>query len=346
MSNSDSFIDEVSEEVRRDKLFALMRRYGWIAIVAVLAIVGGAAWSEWSKAQSATRAQALGDALIAAVETGDATGRVAALAAVETDGPAQAVASLLTAAEQESAGDIATAVDTLMAVADDAALPTVYRDLARLKALMIGGDVLEPDMRRAGLETMAVPGEPYRTVAQEQLALELLEEGDSDAAVVALRSLIADAEASDALRARAEELILAIEGAAPGAEDVAEPVPADETVAPEAVTDEDAPQDIIAVDAEAVEPGDLSAQDAPETATPDAAPVPETTEESVTEETATEETATEETVTEETVTEETVTEETVTDETATEETVTDETATGVDAATDGAAPDGADADDQ
>ena len=31
MSNPDSFIEEVTEEVRRDKLFALFRKYGWIA---------------------------------------------------------------------------------------------------------------------------------------------------------------------------------------------------------------------------------------------------------------------------------------------------------------------------
>ena len=37
MSGTDSFIEEVSEEVRRDKLFAKMRKYGWIAVLLVLA---------------------------------------------------------------------------------------------------------------------------------------------------------------------------------------------------------------------------------------------------------------------------------------------------------------------
>ena len=31
MSDTDSFIDEVTEEVRRDALFAQFRRYGWHA---------------------------------------------------------------------------------------------------------------------------------------------------------------------------------------------------------------------------------------------------------------------------------------------------------------------------
>ena len=52
VSDTDSFIDEVTEEVRRDRLFGLMKRYGWIAVVAVLLIVGGAAYNEISKARA------------------------------------------------------------------------------------------------------------------------------------------------------------------------------------------------------------------------------------------------------------------------------------------------------
>ncbi len=64
MSDTDSFIDEVNEEVRRDRFYGLLRRYGWIAVVAVVAIVGGAAWNEYSKAQERAQAEALGDAML------------------------------------------------------------------------------------------------------------------------------------------------------------------------------------------------------------------------------------------------------------------------------------------
>ena len=42
MSNPDSFINEISEEVRRDRLYALLRRWGWVAALIVIGIVGGA----------------------------------------------------------------------------------------------------------------------------------------------------------------------------------------------------------------------------------------------------------------------------------------------------------------
>ena len=45
MSDTDSFIDEVSEEVRRDRLFVLMRKWGWIPILLVVLLVGGATFA-------------------------------------------------------------------------------------------------------------------------------------------------------------------------------------------------------------------------------------------------------------------------------------------------------------
>ena len=71
MSETDSFIEEVTEEVRRDRLFGLMRRYGWIAVLAVLLIVGGAAYREYSRAAEQAAARALGDALLAALDNED-----------------------------------------------------------------------------------------------------------------------------------------------------------------------------------------------------------------------------------------------------------------------------------
>ena len=36
MSENESFIDEVTEEVRRDKLYLLLKKYGWIGVVAIV----------------------------------------------------------------------------------------------------------------------------------------------------------------------------------------------------------------------------------------------------------------------------------------------------------------------
>ena len=41
VSDTDSFIDEVSEEIRREKLFKTFRKYGWIGVALVVIVVGG-----------------------------------------------------------------------------------------------------------------------------------------------------------------------------------------------------------------------------------------------------------------------------------------------------------------
>src|SRR6056297_2935352 len=96
VSDTDSFIEEVTEEVRRDRLFRLMRRYGWIAILAILLLVGGAAWNEWRKAQARDAAQSTGDAIIAALGRDEADARIAALERIDPDAPgAQAIVAFL-----------------------------------------------------------------------------------------------------------------------------------------------------------------------------------------------------------------------------------------------------------
>ena len=38
MSDTDSFIEEVTEEVRRDRLYKFLRKYAWVGILAVVTI--------------------------------------------------------------------------------------------------------------------------------------------------------------------------------------------------------------------------------------------------------------------------------------------------------------------
>ncbi|SDX97029.1 tetratricopeptide repeat protein [Citreimonas salinaria] len=213
MSNPESFIDEVTEEVRRDRLFGYMRRYGWIAILIVVLIVAGAAWNEWSKAREAAQAQAFGDAILAALEAEEPAERAEALDAIAPPGPGgAAVLGLLLAAEAGRADDDAAAVARLQTVADSSEIPLIYRQIAQYKALSRGADVLPPDERRAGLEALAAPGQPLRLLAEEQLALIEIEQGDTDAAIERLRRAIEDSEATAGLRRRAAQLIVALGG--------------------------------------------------------------------------------------------------------------------------------------
>lgn len=212
MSENDSFIDEVTEEVRRDQLFALFRKYGWIGVVAIMLIVGGAAWVEWTKARAEARAQAFGDAVGVALAPSDPATRLAALEKVDSDGDSgrALVLALLTSAIAETAGDKEKALASLKTVSDNGGLPMTYRQLALLKTVMLAGDTMPPADRDAILAQLTAPGNPYRSLALEQEALAQLGGGNTDAAIKILSDLRNDAEASGATQARADQLLTAL----------------------------------------------------------------------------------------------------------------------------------------
>jgi hypothetical protein len=208
VSNPDSFIDEVTEEMRREKLFGYLRRYGWIAVVIVLLIVGGTAWNEYRQAQDRAAAEAAGDALLAALAENDETARATAMAEVEATGDAAVITALLTASTQEEAGEVEAAAATLGALASDAEAPAIYRDLAAIKAAML--PVGEPASRLAALEALAQPGEPFRLLALEQMAYLTLESGDQPGAVAILRQISEDAAVTRSLSERVQTLLIAL----------------------------------------------------------------------------------------------------------------------------------------
>ena len=210
MSDTDSFIEEVTEEVRRDRLFRLMRRYGWIAILAILLLVGGAAWNEWRKAQAREAAQAFGDSMLAALSKPGRTTRASALGDIEAPNlEAAAVVDLLTAAE--TAGrDPASAATRLLEIADRPETEAVYRRIATLKAVTLPDSGLDTDTRRQRLEGLVSEGGIVRLLAEEQLALIALETGDRAAAVERLTAITLDAEATASLRRRATQVIVAL----------------------------------------------------------------------------------------------------------------------------------------
>ncbi|MCR9127242.1 MAG: hypothetical protein NXH82_14100 [Rhodobacteraceae bacterium] len=218
MSDTDSFIDEVNDEVRRDRLYAVMRRYGWIAVVAILAVVGAAAWSEFSRAQARADAQALGDALVGALDlTGEARAEALTGVTPHTAGSA-AVVDMLRAGALTEAGDTEAAVAALSRVAADGDLPEIYRQIAAFKALTLQSDTLGPQERALQFEALARPGAPLRLLAEEQLALIAVETGDTAAAIEGFRALLDDAEATADLQQRAQQAIVALGGSltAPG----------------------------------------------------------------------------------------------------------------------------------
>lgn len=207
---ADSFIDEVTEEVRRERLFATFRKYGWIAILAVILIVGGASWNEIRKSRAKTAAEALGDAILAAGRADTSAGRVSELSSIPVEGAAADVTGLIVAAEQLAADDQEAAVAVLRPVAEDPEAPAAYSDLAAFKMALIGAPAVDDALRAQLLERVARPGAPYRPLALEQQAMDLAAAGETDAAIEAAQTLLQEPGLTAGIRQRVTQLLVVL----------------------------------------------------------------------------------------------------------------------------------------
>lgn len=213
MSDTDSFIDEVTEEVQRDKLYGYYRKYGWIALLLVVLAVGGAAFNEYRKASLRNHAEALGDGILDLVEAEVGPERSAGYQELDTgDKGAGTVVDLIKAADALIREDSTAAADALAVIANDPDAERVYREVAAFKLALMQGPEVAVDVRKASFAALAEPGATFRLLAEEQIALIDYEEGEVDAAVVRLQDIVIDAEVTDGLRQRASQLIVLLGG--------------------------------------------------------------------------------------------------------------------------------------
>lgn len=222
---TDSFINEVTEEVRRDRLFALFRRFGWIALAIILIIVAGTAWREYSRAQSRAAAESWGDAVLAAQRSDNPA---EALMALDAGGSAEraALGHLLSAGAMD---DDSAAIEKILQASEETEDPFL-RDLALLKLILINGEQMEPAERDAMLSDLSAPGAPFRLLALEQKAVALVAADRREDAVTLIREILVEDGVSQGLRTRLNNMMTALDEnpdanpALPGSAD-----PADDT---------------------------------------------------------------------------------------------------------------------
>ena len=204
MSETDSFIAEVTEDVRRDRLFRLFRRYGWIPALAIVAIVSGTAYNEWAKTLAETEAQNRGDRLLAALEIEDDEARKKEFNSISfEDSGNVAVAFLVAGMETDQS------VELLKKISKDPNQSEYIRELGRLKLTMIPGAV-STDEAVTILTTLSEPGNRYRAPAMELLIAVELQRGNKAEALALLQAHIQDAGTSRAQMQRMAELIVAL----------------------------------------------------------------------------------------------------------------------------------------
>jgi hypothetical protein len=208
---------EIDEELRRDNLGKLWQRYGsyvvGLAVLIVAVTAGVVGWREYqariARAESVRYAAAL--ELARKNEIGQAADAFALLAKAAGGGQA-VLARLQEAALRGKAGDEAAAMAGYKAVAQDASVDAVYRDLAALTAALHELAAGDAKTIIAEIAPLTADDNPWRWTAREVTALADLKAGDTAKAREIYQQLADDLAAPQALRARAAEMAAALGG--------------------------------------------------------------------------------------------------------------------------------------
>ena len=211
MSDTDSFLQEVSEELRRDKLYRNIRKYGWVAILLVIVIVGAATYREYLKSQAETEAELFGTSIIDALNEKNVADRISKLKKINAPGEnAKAVVAMLLSAEATGNETATFEMSTLNAVTQRLSIDAHYRDLLNFKILLGSSEIMDLDERIKAFEGLSKPGNPFRLLAEEQMALIELELGNTDNAIEKISQILLDSELTAGLRNRATQMLIAL----------------------------------------------------------------------------------------------------------------------------------------
>jgi hypothetical protein len=213
-TDNEAFLREVDENLRRDQMTSLARKWGKIGAILVgllLLALGGFLWWQNHRAEQAGLEGEAFSQVLQGVEVGNVQPtdpRLATLAGSSRDG--YRAMARLTQAGIVAKTNPAAAAASYQAIADDAGLPQVTRDLALVRAVTLQFDTLPPAEVVSRLKPLAVSNSPWFGSAGELTAMAYLKMGRKDQAAPLFAAIARDTNSPVGLRGRAAGMATAL----------------------------------------------------------------------------------------------------------------------------------------
>jgi hypothetical protein len=206
---------EIEEELRRDSVAQLWKKYGIYVIgLAVLIVVATAAvvgWRAYQDKQRETQGAQYASALDLARQGKDADAAAAfAALAQKADAGRAVLARFEEAASKVNTGDAAGAITVYDQLASDNSVGSGFRDVATLLSARYTLDKGDPQTAIAKLQPLMTPTSVWRGLAQELTALAELKSGDKSKAQKDFDTLGKDTTAPQGVRQRAAAMAEAL----------------------------------------------------------------------------------------------------------------------------------------
>jgi hypothetical protein len=205
----ENLIEEVDEDLRKDRALALMRRYGpyvlALTLGVIIAVAGVVTWRYYSAQHEMARAATYTQALDA-INRGDAEESQRLLNEVMSTAPDSGygvLARFQDAALKAKGGDSAGAAAIYDAISGDSGVDPLFRDLGTVLYALAALDSADPAQLAARLQPLADGKGPWRYTAMEASAFLALRTGDNDRARDLFSRIANDSQAPEEARGRA-----------------------------------------------------------------------------------------------------------------------------------------------
>jgi hypothetical protein len=208
---SDTFVREVDENLRRDRIRDFFKDNGSLLVVALilfLAAAGGAIWYQQHKQQVAEgHVEQLAEIYkdIGVGKTANVAKQLDDLSNSSSKS-VRATALFTRAAFAIQQNDQKLAIATFKKINEDSSLPSSYRDAALIRQTALEFDQMQPQQVVTRLEPLAKPGNPWFGSAGEMTALALIKEGKKQESGQLFATIAKDKSVPDSIRNRAIQI--------------------------------------------------------------------------------------------------------------------------------------------
>ena len=208
---SEEFIRDVDEELRDQELKNMWKKYGKYVIGAIIGIVVavGGKGIYTSVHEGNLNEQSSNFAIV--LKKQDSSKSLEAIDVLKTLSTSgvegyEIHAAFRAAKIHANAGDIKSAVATLDAFAKDSSVPLIYRDLAKLQAVMLGFDDASAEQNIQKLKEVALSNSEYQYLASEMLAMAYLSNKNNAKAYEIYLNLSRNMDAPAEIKGRAGQM--------------------------------------------------------------------------------------------------------------------------------------------
>jgi hypothetical protein len=210
-NETDTFMREVDEELRRERMNRFVSRYGWAIVAGVVLFLGAIGGWIWWQGQQRAKAAEQGEMLVDALDSLQAGNTKAAQPKIEqlaesNRGGYRAAALFTRANMQIQANDRPAALATLRGIAGNEDFAEPHRQAALVRQTALEFDALQPQAVIQRLGPLARPGEPWFGTAGEMVAIAYMKMNQQQRAGQLFQRIARDENVPPTIRTRAVQM--------------------------------------------------------------------------------------------------------------------------------------------